>query len=143
MRIKLHRHFGDHPAGAVRDVRDLVPHGGHTDAAQQYVLWDGTHVPSDAATVETECTHEKLRRVRLEFEIESAGGAKPSLVTVELRAGTVEFTRFELNGDTPVGEVPTEDPLQRRYAHTGEHSVTLHLDWTDLAQRARFTRGES
>lgn len=51
MTIRLLRQHGMHAAGTTHEVVRIVPHGGHTDAAQQYVLVDGTHVCDDAAEI--------------------------------------------------------------------------------------------
>lgn len=47
--IRLKTQHGPHPAGSTHAVVRVVPHGGHTDAASQYVLEDGIHVCDDRA----------------------------------------------------------------------------------------------
>lgn len=49
--IKLTRNVGGHPSGSIHEVITVVPHGGHSDSAQQYVLRDGTHILSDYAVM--------------------------------------------------------------------------------------------
>ncbi len=46
--IRLTRDIGTHKAGEVVHPVSIVMHGGHTDAARQYVLEDGTHITDDA-----------------------------------------------------------------------------------------------
>ena len=47
MRIRLLSQQGTHERGTEHDVVTVVPHGGHYDCAEQYILSDGIHVPSD------------------------------------------------------------------------------------------------
>lgn len=42
--IRLLKHVGDHPQGKELEVNHIIPHGGHTDDALQYVTVDGTYV---------------------------------------------------------------------------------------------------
>ncbi len=49
MWIKLRTNQRGHLPGSLNKVVSIVPHGGNYDCAFQYVLADGTHVPSDKA----------------------------------------------------------------------------------------------
>lgn len=51
MRIHLKKSVAHHAAGAVLTVKNVIPHGGHSDSEKQYVLNDGTIVLSDNADV--------------------------------------------------------------------------------------------
>lgn len=54
MKIKLKTQHGQHQPGTVHEVESIVPHGGYTDSARQYVLAGGQHVASDNAEVISE-----------------------------------------------------------------------------------------
>lgn len=51
MRIRLLTQMGTHMPGSEHEVLHTINHGGHYDCAAQYVLRDGTHVPSNCASV--------------------------------------------------------------------------------------------
>jgi hypothetical protein len=51
MIITLKTQHGKHMPGSRHEVVEVVPHGGYTDSAKQYVLEDRTFVASDNAEV--------------------------------------------------------------------------------------------
>jgi hypothetical protein len=51
MKVKLNAQCGVNAPGTIHDVLYVVPHGGYSDSARQYVLHDGTFVISDNADV--------------------------------------------------------------------------------------------
>lgn len=50
-KIQLGATFGRKPPGSVWDVHGVMPHGGYTDSPRQFVLYDGTHVAEEFATI--------------------------------------------------------------------------------------------
>jgi len=54
MKIKLKTQHGPLRPGSEHKVKSIVPHGGYTDSARQYVLAGGRHVASDNAEVVSE-----------------------------------------------------------------------------------------
>ena len=93
----------------------------------------------------------KLKRAVVELELEDGTTMKMELhaadpharaQTVPAGARLVEFRHVDFDIDTPVSELPyaTID-MQREYAHTGETSWRMRLDFTDVVQRRKFQRG--
>jgi hypothetical protein len=53
MKIKLKVPCGGNSVGSIHDVVSIIPHGGYSDSAKQYVLSDGTRVLCDNAEIVT------------------------------------------------------------------------------------------
>jgi hypothetical protein len=44
MRIKLKTQHGAYPPGSIHEVVEVIPHGGHSDDARQFLIADQTYV---------------------------------------------------------------------------------------------------
>jgi len=51
MKIKLKTQCGEQPPGSIHDVVSIIPHGGYSDSAEQYVILDGTFILCDNAEI--------------------------------------------------------------------------------------------